>query len=504
MDDSAKYLIHAEVTAHGVVERSDVVGAIFGQTEGLLGDELDLRYLQDSSKVGRIDVDVESEGGRSFGSLTIATSLDKVETSVLAASLETIDRVGPCRANLRVIDIEDVRSAKRRQVVERAKELVAESFDDSAISSHDILEEVRQALRVEDVTEYEGFPAGPRVADGDAVIVVEGRSDVVQLLQYGIKNAIAVEGTNVPDVVAELTRERTATAFLDGDRGGDLILKELAQVGDVDYVALAPPDKGVEDLSRRGVLKALREKVPYRMLADEEMPTRALAEQASSTDGGAISAEDEVIDGSTPTLEDPSRDDVNGPSAGSADAGTDPGPDESVSVEADSIPAIDSEADEPFGDAEDVTADAEVASDVDTDGAHAGEDTEPPDEKASGETHTDSEDAESEDVEPEDAEPVETLHGHVRAVVGKGAGVVRLLDEEFGVLAEEPAEEAFETLGGVDEDPMAVVLDGELTQRLLDVAAQRGVPQVIARETGDFVKKPASVRVLTGEQLLVN
>ena len=498
MDDSAKYLIHAEVTAHGVVERSDVVGAIFGQTEGLLGDELDLRYLQNSSKVGRIDVDVESEGGRSFGSLTIATSLDKVETSVLAASLETIDRVGPCRANLRVIDIEDVRSAKRRQVVERAKELVAESFDDSAITSHDILEEVRQTLRVEDVTEYEGLPAGPRVADGDAVIVVEGRSDVVQLLQYGIKNAIAVEGTNVPDVVAELTRERTTTAFLDGDRGGDLILKELAQVGDVDYVALAPPGKGVEDLSRRGVLKALREKVSYRLIADEEMPTQALVEQTSSTDGGAISTEGDIENASAPAVEDDSSYEetdlaATATSGGRVDAGGEPGSEEGAELEFEEGAGLEtktgaeigSEADEPSGE-------------TPADGVDAAETTEA--------EAPDIRDDEGDDAPTglEDEVEVATLHGHVRAVIEEDAGAVRLLDDEFGVLVEKPAEEAFEAIEEADEAPSTVVLDGELTQRVLDVAAQRGVPQVFARETGDFVKKPASVRVLTAEQLLVD
>ncbi|MEF8855925.1 MAG: DNA primase DnaG, partial [Haloplanus sp.] len=225
MDDTAKYLIHASIAADGVVERSDVVGAVFGQTEGLLGDELDLRDLQQSSKVGRIDVQIDSENGQSFGRITIASSLDKVETAILAASLETIDRVGPCQASVEVTNIEDVREAKRRQVIDRAKELLAGSFDESVMDSSKILEEVRESVRIEDITEYHGLPAGPRVADSDAIIVVEGRADVLTLLQYGIKNAIGVEGTNVPDPVADLTEDRTVTAFLDGDRGGELILR---------------------------------------------------------------------------------------------------------------------------------------------------------------------------------------------------------------------------------------------------------------------------------------
>ncbi|MGM0605625.1 MAG: DNA primase DnaG, partial [Halobacteriota archaeon] len=285
MDDTSKYLIHARIAANGVVERSDVVGAVFGQTEGLLGDELDLRDLQQSSKVGRIDVEIDSENGQSFGELTIATSLDKVETAILGASLETITRVGPCRAQLEVTEIEDVRAAKRREVVDRAKELLAEGFDETVMSTEELLAEVRQSARIADITEYEGMPAGPRAVDSEAIIVVEGRADVLRLLKYGIKNAIAVEGTNVPDAIAELTGDRTVTAFLDGDRGGELILKELTQVGDVDYVAFAPPGTSVEDLDRAGVLSALREKVPFELLADEPNVREAMSDRSPGSGG---------------------------------------------------------------------------------------------------------------------------------------------------------------------------------------------------------------------------
>jgi len=42
-DQKAKYMIHATIKAEGTIQRKDVVGAIFGQTEGLLGEELQLR-----------------------------------------------------------------------------------------------------------------------------------------------------------------------------------------------------------------------------------------------------------------------------------------------------------------------------------------------------------------------------------------------------------------------------------------------------------------------------
>jgi DNA primase len=461
MDDSAKYLIHADVTASGVVERDDVVGAVYGQTEGLLGDELDLRYLQEASKVGRIDVDVDSEGGRSFGELTIATSMDRVETAVLAASLETIGRVGPCRAEFRVTGIEDVRAAKRREVVDRATELLAESFDQPAASSEEILEEVRRAVRVEDITEYEGLPAGPNVADSDAVIVVEGRADVLQLLEYGIKNGVAVEGTDVPDVVADLTRERTVTAFLDGDRGGDLILEELSQVGEIDHVALAPPERSVEDLSRREVMSALRGKVAYDQLDD---PTEVAS---VPTDGGTVSVPDpgRADDEASP------RADAGEPEVPAADAAPTADPATTADETADAAEAA---ADET-GDADGTDRVAGATIDqVDDAGADEGDDSE-------GGTDP------------------ETLGGHVRAV--DGAGTVRLLDATFGLLAAAPADEAFDAVEGADPAPAAVVLDGALTQRLLDVAAQRGVEQVVAEHVGNLVKQPAGVRVRTADQL---
>jgi DNA primase len=293
MDGTSKYLIHADITAAGVVERSDVVGAVFGQTEGLLGDELDLRDLQDSQKVGRIDVEINSEGGRSHGSITVASGLDRVETAILSAALETIEQVGPCRAEITVTEIEDRRSAKRREIVDRATELLT-TFDEQAVRTEDIVERVRQRVRVADITTYEGLPAGPNVAQSDAIVVVEGRADVLQLLQHGVKNAIAVEGTDVPDTVTALTTDRTVTAFLDGDRGGDLILEELAQVGDIDYVAAAPRGQSVEDLSRETVMAALRDKVPYEQYGDDEThasPSDSQSSEATSESDGGVVAE---------------------------------------------------------------------------------------------------------------------------------------------------------------------------------------------------------------------
>ncbi len=459
MHDSAKYLIHADIVADGVVERSDVVGAVFGQTEGLLGSELDLRALQESSKVGRIDVEIESEGGRSYGEVTIASGLDKVETAILAAALETIDRVGPCRADFQVSKLEDVRAAKRREVVERATDLLAE-FEGEVARSADLVEEVRQAVRVENITEYEGLPAGPRVSDSDAIIVVEGRADVLQLLKYGIKNAVAVEGTDVPEAVADLTCRRTVTAFFDGDRGGDLILKELGQVGEVDYVAFAPEHRSVEDLARDEVMTALREKVPMEAVAGASSPHETVA----ATDGSARPAPPETAD----EPESTATADASGTASAEQCGGT----------TGDATRADDDSADD--GDA--AATDDDSADDGD---AAATDDATTP--------------ADNDDTADAPAAP-ETLAGHVEAVVDADSGEVVLLDSEFQELASAPASEAFDTVADADVTPTTVVLDGELDQRLLDVAAQRGVEQIVPRSTGEFVKQPTGVRIRTADQ----
>ncbi len=287
--ETTKYLIHLTLQAEGVVDKPDVVGAIFGQTEGLLGEDLDLRDLQRTGRVGRIDVQITTKRGETKGEILISSSLDRAETALLASSLETIDRVGPCTARVKVDRIEDIRVTKRRKIVERAKELLLEDFDEGAISSDDLLDEVREVIRIEKL-EYLGeerVHAGPNVMASDAIILVEGRADVINLLRYGIKNAVAVEGTNVPRVIIDLCSQKTATTLLDGDRGGELILRELLQVAEIDFVAYSPRGKSVEEMSRKEIVKALRNKVPVEVVTDHIVDEGAAAERLPPPAGPA-------------------------------------------------------------------------------------------------------------------------------------------------------------------------------------------------------------------------
>jgi len=248
----------------GVVEKPDVIGALFGQTEGLFGPELDLRELQKSGRIGRIEISLESKQDKTTGNINIPTSLDRVSTAIIAASIESINRVGPCKAKVILNKIEDIRDARRRIIIDRAKEVLRKWTVETMPGTDEIFREVSEMLRLARVEKYgpEGLTAGPEIGSAKNIIVVEGRADVINLLRAGIQNTIALEGAKIPQSIIKLCQEREATAFLDGDRGGDLILKELQQVTTVKYVARAPRGKEVEDLTFKEIEKALKERVP--------------------------------------------------------------------------------------------------------------------------------------------------------------------------------------------------------------------------------------------------
>ena len=260
---SAKYIVHADIHIDGVVDKPDVIGAIFGQTEGLLGSELELRELQKSGRIGRIEVNVETANGKTKGSIIIPSSLDKAETAIIGASLEIIQRIGPCNSTIKVGKIEDIRISKRRQVIERAKELLSTLVNTGLPDSQELSDEVTYSVRVMEIKEYgkDRLAAGPAIDESDEIIVVEGRADVLNLLKHGFKNVIAMNGSVVPRTIIDLAKQKTITAFVDGDRGGDLNVLELMQVSEIDFVTKAPDGKEVEELTKKEIHKALRSKV---------------------------------------------------------------------------------------------------------------------------------------------------------------------------------------------------------------------------------------------------
>jgi len=237
----------------------------------LLGSDLDLRELQETGRIGRIEVNLHSSGGSSDGDIIIPSSLDATETALIAATLETIERVGPCTAEIKLDKVEDTRSLKRDYVIDRAKEILRKLVESSVPSSAELSDKIKETIRIEEISVYEGLPAGPTVAESDEVIIVEGRADILNLLKYGIRNTVAIGGTSVPQVIDRICREKTATALVDGDRGGELIVKELMQRTEIDFVAQAPSGREVEELVKKELFKALRDKVtPQQFLSEHK------------------------------------------------------------------------------------------------------------------------------------------------------------------------------------------------------------------------------------------
>ncbi|MDD1770230.1 MAG: DNA primase [Methanomassiliicoccales archaeon] len=473
---TTKYLIKARLNADGIVEKPDVVGAIFGQTEGLLGDELDLRDLQKSGRIGRIEVDVHSKQGKSEGDVLIPSSLDQVETVILASALETIDRVGPCKAKIVVDGIEDVRISKREKIISRARDLLTELIKQSKTSGIDLTESVRQSVQVEEVIYFgkERLPAGPNVQDSDAIIVVEGRSDVINLLKSGIKNAIAVEGTNIPKTISDLSKERVITAFVDGDRGGELILRELFQVAEVDFVARAPRGHEVEELTQKQIMKCLRNKVP--------------AEQFIEMFG---LEGDQILSGK------------NGEKAALKKAELEERMERADRAERSEKPEGPEEPKKPEPQPQQRQQRPERP--------ERAEQRERPERFERQERAERPERAEAamaeEPMEPRAAagapKKLNAAQEKYKGMINELASTskARLIGTSGAVVKEVPVKELVNTLKDGTEPLSAIIFDGIVTQRILDIAADQKIGTIVGTKMGNITKQPSNVEIWTKDDL---
>ena len=263
----SKYLIRARIQVDGTVEKHDIIGALFGQTEGLFGEQFDLKMLQDKGRVGRIIVNTKVQGSKTVGEIQIPSNLDRVETALLAAMIESVDRVGPYDAKLEVVEIVDLRIEKIKKIIDRAVEILKKWSKEKSPDLKEIIQDIQELLKLPEPISYgkEELPAGPDVDKSDTIIIVEGRADVINLLRYGIKNAIAIGGARkIPETIRELSKKKKTIVFVDGDHVGELILKELLKNIKVDLIARAPPGKEVEELTGKEIEEALSKAVDYK------------------------------------------------------------------------------------------------------------------------------------------------------------------------------------------------------------------------------------------------
>ena len=261
-----KYLIRASFEVDGRVEKHDIIGAVFGQTEGLLGSEFNLEELQNKDKIGRVHIDLKYQGTKTVGEIQIPSNLDRVETVLLAAMIETVDKVGPYSARITVESIEDLRAEKLKWIVQRARELL-QTVKEQEPDIKEIIRQVTQKIETQPkVIEYgeDKLPAGPDVEKSDTIIIVEGRADVINLGRYGYTNTIAIGGAKerVPKTIVDLAKGKKVILFVDGDRGGEMIMRTVLSQMHVDYVARAPKGMEVEQLTGKEIARALAQMVP--------------------------------------------------------------------------------------------------------------------------------------------------------------------------------------------------------------------------------------------------
>ena len=457
---TTKYMIEAKLLADGVVEKPDVVGAIFGQTEGLLGDELDLRDLQKTGRMGRIEVEISSKKGKSEGTVLLPSSLDQVETAILAAALETIDRIGPCRAKINIEKIEDVRITKKQRIVDRAKELLSNMISQSKTGGLDLTDSVRQAVQVDEVVIYgeDKCSAGPNVDSSDAIIVVEGRSDVINLLKYGIKNAIAVGGTNIPPTVHKISQEKVVTAFVDGDRGGDLILKELFQTAEIDFVAKAPTSLEVEELTQKQIIKALRNKIPVEQYLEMNDMVAEFGDKYDLSN----------------------KKDGNGKERFEGRMNKKDFLKERMEKKMDRFQRRPQE--QPVAEAEDRTTEVPLSAPAPQVQQPSSPQVQPQKEK---EEKMDGELSRYKDI-------LKTLSGTLRAM---------LINANGEVVQEIAVRQLADTLKTPPAKIHAVIFDGIISQRLLDISVEQDIKYLVGSKKGNLTKEPEGVKVLSREDL---
>ncbi|MGC8636339.1 MAG: DNA primase DnaG [Thermoprotei archaeon] len=439
---SAKYEALFSLEVDGPVDRADIVGALFGQTEGLFTEEYDLRELQEKGKIGRIQINSEVRGKKTIGEITVPSNLSKEETAFIIAIIESVDKVGPYNARIELKSFKDLRQQKREEILKRTKEIIEKQKEQENVGSvEEALMELMYSIKGSSIEEYgqSRLPAGPDVKKSEEVILVEGRADVVNLLKHGYKNALALGGAtggNIPKEVIELGKERTLIAFLDGDRGGDMILRELEEAGvDIDFVARAPSGKEVEELTGKEIARALDAKEPF-VKTRERIEERARAEAREAAEQESVEARPEqATEQVVEKAEEQQKEEVK----------------------------------------EQVVPPAQVA-------------------QVRGE----------EQVHLEEAAPQPTVDKKVIDVLDSVQGTLEavLLDSKLNTIARIPVGDLAEKLGDSEPDKVyAVVFDGVITQRLVDIAAEKNVKTIIGVRVGNVSKNPPGLTIMSEKEL---
>ena len=294
-----KYHVKLSYEVDGLVERADIIGAIFGQTEGLLGPEMNLNELQRVSKVGRIEVIAKSTSNTTNGNAVIPMSTDIDTCALIAAGIESIDKVGPFDCKFTLDAIDDVRAAKKDDIVRRAKEIKQKWATKTVSEGETMLNDVHQGDSGK-LSTYgpSKLTCSSGVFSSKWIILVEGRADVINLLRAGYDNVLAIEGAKIDESIKELCSEKdTVVAFIDGDRAGGFILKELKSVVTLDYELQADTGVEVEELTPQRLDEILQP------IADEIKNGKPTPELKSEDDKSIADVASKIFPNLNETLE---------------------------------------------------------------------------------------------------------------------------------------------------------------------------------------------------------
>lgn len=294
-----KYHVKLKFEVDGIVEKADIIGAIFGQTEGLLGPEMNLNELQKVSKVGRIEVNVDTKSNTTKGDALLPMSTDISTAALISAAIESIDKVGPFQGKFLLVGIDDIRAIKKKVIVDRAKKIIQEWATKTISEGEEMLRDVYDASKPGKLTTFgkAQLACGTGVFESPYIILVEGRADVINLLRAGFDNSIAIEGAKIDETITNLTSGKKVIAFLDGDRAADLILKELQGLVKIDKVLRAPTGKEVEEctpLEISEILKDVAETASEQLEAPVQQQQKSIRKPRAYGNNNSASAYQEV------------------------------------------------------------------------------------------------------------------------------------------------------------------------------------------------------------------
>lgn len=290
--NSEKYIIRILVEVDRKVNKDDIIGAIFGQTEGLISADMNLRELQSRGEIGRIEPEGELtyHGDKTIAVFRLASNTTLERTVIIAAAIETVDKVGSSKASFKVDKIIDVREEKKNKIKTRAKELIKQFSEEFFLDIIELEKELRNERLDKEIIQL--VPDNDKVVAHknydvyDEIILVEGKADVQRLLQYDIKNVISVGGVSdqIPKKIIDISKSKTTILFVDGDNGGKNVAKLLVEKGvKIDYIARAPEGKEVEELSKKEINTALKRKRAFTSESELDKLLEAISKEDSNS-----------------------------------------------------------------------------------------------------------------------------------------------------------------------------------------------------------------------------